>query len=42
VVKAVRQALAATDGNITQGAKLLEVSRPTLHDLIKKHGVEEA
>jgi two-component system NtrC family response regulator len=40
-VTAVRQALAATDGNITQAAKLLEVSRPTLHDLIKKHGVEE-
>ena len=40
-VNAVRQALAATDGNITQAAKLLEVSRPTLHDLIKKHGVEE-
>ncbi|MFP4309466.1 MAG: helix-turn-helix domain-containing protein, partial [Desulfococcaceae bacterium] len=40
-LQALRQALAATDGNITQAAKLLEVSRPTLHDLIKKHGVED-
>jgi hypothetical protein len=39
--KYVRQAMAATDGNITQAAKLLEVSRPTLHDLIRKHGLEE-
>ena len=38
---AIRQAMAATDGNITQAAKLLEVSRPTLHDLIRKHGLEE-
>jgi two-component system NtrC family response regulator len=40
-IQALRQALAATNGNITQAAKLLEVSRPTLHDLIKKHGVED-
>jgi two-component system NtrC family response regulator len=36
-VKAIRDALAATTGNITQAAKLLDVSRPTLHDLLKKH-----
>ncbi|MEA2085420.1 MAG: PEP-CTERM-box response regulator transcription factor [Thermodesulfobacteriota bacterium] len=35
-IKAVRQALAMTGNNISQAAKLLEVSRPTLHDLIKK------
>ena len=35
----IRQALLLTDNNISQAAKLLETSRPTLHDLIKKHGI---
>ena len=36
---AVRQALALTGNNISQAAKLLEISRPTLHDLLKKHRI---
>jgi two-component system NtrC family response regulator len=33
------QALAITGNNITMVAKLLETSRPTVYDLIKKHGI---
>ena len=36
---AVQKALGLSGNNISQAAKLLEVSRPTLHDLIKKHGI---
>ena len=36
---AVRQALALSGNNISQAAKFLEISRPTLHDLLKKHGI---
>ena len=36
----VRQALLLTGNNIAQAAKLLETSRPTLHDLIKKHAIK--
>ncbi|WDN89659.1 two-component system [Desulfosarcina sp. BuS5] len=36
---AVRRALALSGNNITRAAKLLEISRPTLHDLLKKHGI---
>jgi two-component system NtrC family response regulator len=36
---AVRQALALSGNNISQAAKLIEISRPTLHDLLKKHGI---
>ena len=36
---AVCKALALTGNNISQAAKLLEISRPTLHDLLKKHGI---
>ncbi|TKB25013.1 PEP-CTERM-box response regulator transcription factor [Desulfopila sp. IMCC35006] len=36
---AVQQALALSGNNISQAAKLLEVSRPTLHDLLKKHDI---
>lgn len=39
-IKVVRQALAMTGNNISQAAKLLKVSRPTLHDLIKKHKID--
>ena len=35
----VRRALLLTGNNITQAAKLLETSRPTLHDLIRKHEI---
>ncbi|MCD6387804.1 MAG: sigma-54-dependent Fis family transcriptional regulator, partial [Desulfobulbaceae bacterium] len=36
---AVRRALALSDNNISQAARFLEISRPTLHDLLKKHGI---
>jgi two-component system NtrC family response regulator len=36
---AVRRALALSGDNISQAAKLLEISRPTLHDLLKKHAI---
>jgi two-component system NtrC family response regulator len=39
--KAIRQALALTNRNISQAARLLEISRPTLHDLLKKYGFGE-
>jgi two-component system NtrC family response regulator len=38
-INAVRRALALSGNNISQAAKLLEISRPTLHDLLKKHGI---
>lgn len=38
-IKAVHRALALSNNNISQAAKLLEVSRPTLHDLLKKHSI---
>ena len=36
---AVRHALARNGGNISRAAQELDVSRPTLHDLIKKHNI---
>jgi two-component system NtrC family response regulator len=36
---AVRRALALSGNNISRAAKLLEISRPTLHDLLKKHEI---
>ncbi len=38
-IKAVRRALAFSGNNISQAAKLLEISRPTLHDLLKKQWI---
>ena len=38
--RCVQQALALTGNNISQAAKLLATSRPTLHDLIKKHRID--
>jgi two-component system NtrC family response regulator len=35
----VNQALALSGNNISQAANLLETSRPTLHDLLKKHKI---
>ena len=35
--EAVRQALAAAEGNVSKAAKLLDISRPTLYDLIQHH-----
>jgi len=38
-IDVIRRALALSGSNISQAAKLLETSRPTLHDLLKKHGI---
>jgi two-component system NtrC family response regulator len=35
----VKKVLARCDWNITRAAKELGISRPTLHDFIKKHGI---
>ncbi len=39
---AIRRAIARTDGNISNAAKLLGVSRPTLYDLLKQYGLQAA
>jgi two-component system NtrC family response regulator len=39
--RAVRQALAVCDGNISAAAELLGVTRPTLYDLLGKLGLRE-
>jgi two-component system, NtrC family, response regulator len=38
----ILEALTRTKGNISQAAKDLGVSRPTLHDLLDKHGVDSS
>jgi two-component system NtrC family response regulator len=38
-IRTIRRALGLTGNNISQAARLLDVSRPTLHDLLKKHGI---
>jgi two-component system NtrC family response regulator len=38
--KALVKALARVDGNIVKAAELLGVSRPTLYDLINRHGIK--
>jgi two-component system NtrC family response regulator len=35
--RAIRRALAQTDGNISSSARLLGISRPTLYDLLKQY-----
>lgn len=37
---AIVQALSRCDGNLTQAAKLLGVSRPTVYDLIQRYGIK--
>ena len=37
--RAIRQALARCEGNISNTAKLLGISRPTLYDLLKQYGL---
>ena len=38
--RAIRQALARTENNISSAAKLLGISRPTLYDLLKQYGLQ--
>ncbi|MFQ5647282.1 MAG: sigma-54 interaction domain-containing protein [bacterium] len=38
--KAIRLNLELTQGNISNAAKRLKISRPTLHDLLKKHKID--
>jgi two-component system, NtrC family, response regulator len=38
--KALRQALAMADGNISEAARVLDTSRPTLYHLLKQHAIE--
>jgi two-component system, NtrC family, response regulator len=37
--RAIRQALARTDGNISHAAKLLGISRPTFYDLVRQYNI---
>jgi two-component system NtrC family response regulator len=37
---AIRRAISRTEGNISNAAKLLGVSRPTLYDLLKHYGMQ--
>jgi DNA-binding NtrC family response regulator len=36
------RALTRSAGNITRAARDIDVSRPTLHDLLRKHGIDAA
>ncbi|MEX6723468.1 PEP-CTERM-box response regulator transcription factor [Parapedomonas caeni] len=38
--RAIRQALARADGNITNAAKLLGISRPTFYDLLRQYSIK--
>jgi two-component system NtrC family response regulator len=38
--RAIRQALARAENNISNSAKLLGISRPTLYDLMKSYGLQ--
>ena len=38
--RVIEQTLAKTGGNITKAATILDVSRPTLHDLISRHAIK--
>ncbi|MEE4185880.1 MAG: PEP-CTERM-box response regulator transcription factor [Gammaproteobacteria bacterium] len=38
--EAIRRALVHASGNISQAAKLLGITRPTLYDLVEKYGID--
>jgi two-component system NtrC family response regulator len=38
--RTIRQALARSEGNISNAAKLLGISRPTLYDLLERYGLQ--
>ncbi|PZU55335.1 MAG: sigma-54-dependent Fis family transcriptional regulator [Sphingobium sp.] len=38
--RAIRRAIARTDGNISSAAKILGISRPTLYDLLKQYKMQ--
>ncbi len=40
--RAIRQALAASNDNVSQAAKLLGITRPTLYDLMEKYGIQSS
>jgi two-component system NtrC family response regulator len=40
--KAIVKALARVDGNIVKASEMLGVSRPTLYDLMGRHGIKTA
>ncbi len=39
---AIRRAIAASDGNLTKAARMLEITRPTLYDLIGRYAIGAA
>lgn len=40
--RAIRRALALADDNVSQAAKLLGITRPTLYDLLQKYAIQSA
>jgi two-component system NtrC family response regulator len=38
---AIDRALVQTNGNVSQASKLLDISRPTLYELMRNHGIRD-